>query len=183
MAIGVALIRGINVGSTRSLPMQVLRECCERVGMLDVRTYIQSGNVVFRWAGPGLASVAAKLEGEIEQAGGFRPAVVLRTRAELHMAVAANPFAARAENEPAKLLVVYLQGKPSAGAGAALDQVKRGNEQLRLVGREVFIDFPDGVGKSKLSLAGVEKAVGVGTARNWNTTLKLLAMADELDWA
>jgi uncharacterized protein (DUF1697 family) len=179
MPIAIALIRGINVGSTRSLPMALLRTLCEQVGMQAPQTYIQSGNVVFRWAGKGLSAAAAELEALIETQRGFRPSVVIRTRDDLAEAVAANPFTARANSEPAKLLVMYLKTKPNAGAAAALDQVKRTGEQLRLVGRELFIDFPDGVGRSKLSLAAVEKTIGLATARNWNTTLKLLSMAHE----
>ena len=179
MPTAVALIRGINVGSTRSLPMELLRTLCERVGMREPRTYIQSGNVVFRWSGKGLSAAGAALEGRIEEARGFRPGVIVRTREELARVVEVNPFPERAETEPSKLLVMFLQAKAAAGAAAALEAVKRSRERLRLVGREVFMDFPDGVGRSKLSMAAVEKAVGMGTTRNWNTTLKLAAMACE----
>ena len=180
MPVAIALIRGINVGSTRSLPMQTLRELCEEVGMKEPRTLIQSGNVVFNWSGKGLAGAAANLEEAIEGRVGFRPGVVIRTRDELGAAVDANPFPKRAAEEPGKVLVMFLKGVPPAGAGAALEGLKRGREQIRLAGKELYLDFPDGVGKSRLSLASLEKACGVpGTTRNWNTTLKLLAMAGE----
>jgi uncharacterized protein (DUF1697 family) len=182
MPIAVALIRGINVGSTRSLPMQLLRELCVKVGMEDPRTFIQSGNVVFRWKGRGLAGGAEKLEGEIEKKQGFRPNVIVRMGEELAAAIAANPFPKRAAEEPSKLLVAFLQRRPAAGANAALEGLKRTSEQLRLVGRELFIEFPDGIGKSKLSMAALEKAVGVPfTGRNWNTTVKLLEMVEGFD--
>ena len=180
MPTAIALLRGINVGATRSLPMERLRELCEQVGMHDPRTYIQSGNVIFEAAKKDLSGLAKNLEAAIEADRGFRPSVVVRTRDELAAAIEGNPFAARAKFEPAKLLVMFLKSKPAAGAQHALDGVKRGAEQMRLVGRELFIEFPDGIGRSKLALAAVEKALGVpATGRNWNTLLNLLAMADE----
>lgn len=182
MPISIALIRGINVGGKNSLSMESLRELCEGIGLKDVRTYIQSGNVVFRASGREIAAAAGKVEDAIEADRGFRPDVVIRTRDELAAAIEANPFAARARAEPAKLLVMFLKSKPVAGASAALEGVKRNDEQLRLIGRELFIDFPGGIGRSKLAIAAVEKALGVpATSRNWNTMLKLLAMADELE--
>lgn len=180
MPVAIALIRGINVGSTRSLPMELLREMCESVGMRDARTYIQSGNVVFEAAKKDLAKSAEKLEAAIEAARGFRPSVVVRTRDELAAAIEANPFADRANRDPSKLLIMFLKEKAAAGAAKTLEGVKRDKEQISLIGRELFIDFPDGIGRSKLALAAVEKALGVpATGRNWSTLLKLLAMADE----
>lgn len=180
MPAAIALIRGINVGSTRSLPMELLREMCESVAMRNARTYIQSGNVVFDAAKKDLVKAAEMLEAAIEADRGFRPSVVVRTRNELAAAIEANPFADRAMRDPSKLLIMFLREKAAAGAAKALEGVKRDKEQLRLIGRELYIDFPDGIGKSKLAMAAVERALGVpATGRNWNTTLKLLAMADE----
>lgn len=173
MPTAIALLRGINVGSTRSLPMELLRELCEGCGMRNPRTYIQSGNVVFEAAKKDMAKAAAALEDAIERDRGFRPSVIVRTLDELAAAIEANPFAARARDEPSKLLVMFLKSKATAGASAALDGVKRGPEQLRLVGRELYIDFPNGIGKSKLALPAAEKALGVpATGRNWNTVLR-----------
>jgi uncharacterized protein (DUF1697 family) len=179
MPTAIALIRGINVGSTRSLPMELLRSLGEQAGMQNPRTYIQSGNIIFRAPAKGLPALATTLEDLIEADRGFRPAVILRTRAQLAAAIAANPFPDIAKTQPASLLVMFLQRPPPASALKSLEALKRDREQLRLVGREVYIHFPDGIGRSKLSMAAIENAAGVGTARNWNTTLKLLAMADE----
>lgn len=180
MPTAIALLRGINVGSTRSLPMEQLRELCEQVGMANPRTLIQSGNVVFEAARKNLLHAAERLEGAIEADRGFRPSVIVRTRDELAAAIEANPFAARAKSDPSKLLIMFLREKAVAGAEKALEGVKRDKEQVRLIGRELYIDFPNGIGKSKLAMAAVEKALGVpATGRNWNTTLKLLAMADD----
>jgi len=181
MPTAIALIRAINVGGKNSLPMESLRKLCESVGLSDVRTYIQSGNVVFRAASRDIAAASGKLEDAIEAERGFRPAVVIRTRDELAATIEANPFAARAKSDPSKLLLMYLRDYPAAGAADAIQQVKRESEELQLIGRELFIDFPIGIGKSKLAIAAVERALGVAaTSRNWNTTLKLLAMTDEL---
>lgn len=181
MPTAIALIRGINVGGKNSLPMEQLRELCEGAGLKDARTYIQSGNVVFRANAREIAAAAGKLEDAIEADRGFRPSVVVRSRDEWAATIEANPFASRAKSDPSKLLIMFLREKPAAGAAKAIDAVKRGDEQLRLIGRELFIDFPIGIGKSKLAIAAVEKALGVpATGRNWNTTVKLLTMADEL---
>ncbi len=180
MPSAIALIRGINVGGKNSLPMGLLRDLCEGIGLKDVRTYIQSGNIVFEAAKKDLARVADSLEEAIEADRGFRPSVVTRSRDELTATIEANPFAARAKSDPTRLLVLLLKAKPVPGASETLNGIKRGPEQLRLIGRELFIDFPDGIGKSKLSLAAVERALGVpATGRNWNTVLKLLAIADD----
>lgn len=180
MLTAVALLRGINVGSTRSLPMKQLCELCEGVGLQRPRTYIQSGNVVFNAAKRDLAAAAARLEAAIEADHGFRPDVIIRTRDELAAAIEANPFADRGKSDPAKLLIMFLRSAPTVAVAKAIESVRRETEQLRLIGREVYIEFPKGVGKSKLSLAAVEKVLGIpGTTRNWNTTLKLLDMADE----
>src|SRR4051812_11702670 len=95
MPTAIPLIRGINVGSTRSLPMQLLRHLCEQVGMHEPRTLIQSGNVVFQAPVRGLTRLAGQLELAIESSCGFRPAVILRTPGELAAAIDANPFASR----------------------------------------------------------------------------------------
>jgi uncharacterized protein (DUF1697 family) len=177
----IALIRGINVGATRSLPMLLLRELAEQAGMQSPRTHIQSGNLVFNGPAKSLPAAATKLEDLIESARGFRPAVITRTRAQLAAAIEANPFPEIAKEDPAHLLLMFLKDQPAATAPKTLDQLKRTREHLTLIGRELYIHFPDGIGRSKLSMAAVERAAGPGTARNWNTTLKLLAMCDEAE--
>ncbi|MCC6321195.1 MAG: DUF1697 domain-containing protein [Phycisphaerales bacterium] len=181
MPTAIALIRGINVGGKNILPMASLRVLCERIGFEDVRTHIQSGNVVFRVGTREVAAAAARLEQIIEADRGFRPRVVVRSIEEWARAIEANPFAARRGVEPGRMLIMFLDGKPTPAAARSLAGVKRVSEELELIGREVHLYFPDGVGKSKLSLAAVEKALGAaGTARNWNTIVKLREMAEQL---
>ncbi len=181
MPIAIALIRGINVGGKHTLPMGTLRSLCEGLGWRDVATYIQSGNVVFGAAARDLVRAGAKLEAAIENECGFRPGVVVRPLAELRGAMAANPFVKEARLEPGKLLVIFLAGTPGTGAGKAVAALKPDPERVALVGREVFLYYPDGIGASKFQFGAVEKAVGIaGTCRNWNTVTKMLAMAEGL---
>lgn len=174
MSVGVAFIRGINVGGKNPLPMATLRAICEGAGLGDVETYIQSGNVVFTAPGRAIGRAARGIEEGIEREKGFRPSVVVRTLPELRAVVGAAPF----EADPAKLVVMFLGGTPGAGARRAIEGIGADPERLELIGREVFIHFPNGIGRSKLQIARVEKAAGLpGTCRNWNTVLKMVEMA------
>ena len=167
LTIHIALLRALNVGGTGKLPMAELRTLCEKAGLKDVRTYIQSGNVVAASAlKPEL--VKAKLEKALAVRLGKLHRVLVRSPAELEQTVARNPFPDAAPNQ---LLVVFLDDAPPK---AALKEVKiPANERLALHGRELFIHFPDGMGQSKLKIPFAE----VGTGRNLNTVRALVAMA------
>lgn len=165
----IALLRAVNVGGTGKLAMADLRRMCEDLGFTDVATYIQSGNVVFstRLAA---AKANAALERALAQRLGKPSAVILRTRDELVATERANPFPKAAPNQ---LLVLFLDAAPDA---AVLKSVKiPGREQLRLIGREVFIHFPDGMGQSKLKIPFADH----GTGRNLNTVRALLALSEK----
>jgi uncharacterized protein (DUF1697 family) len=180
MPTAIALIRGINVGGKRKLPMSTLRTLCESLGLRDVRTHIQSGNAVFQCPQRTLPRLASRLEDAIEAAVGFRPAVIVREPADLRRVLDNHPFRDQPDLDPAHLLVMFLAADPPATAAAALRAVKVQSERLALAGREAFLYFPDGIGKSKLSMAAVEKALGTpGTCRNWNTVNALIEMAAE----
>ena len=164
----IALLRAVNVGGTGKLPMTELRALCEAVGLRNVRSYIQSGNVVATSTAQPKA-VKAKLEKALDAKLGKPCAVLVRSRDELAAIVAANPYPAAAPNQ---LLIVFLDEAPpkNAIAGVAIP----GREELTLKGRELFIHFPDGMGRSKLKIP----FANVGTGRNLNTVRALLAMAD-----
>lgn len=183
MAVFVALLRAVNVGGTGKLPMAELRALCHELGFTDVTTYVQSGNAVFRTRQTDERRVAERLADGIERTFGFRPAVLLRTPAELRRVVRANPFAATRGVEPARLLVLFLAERPSRAAASRLESVRKVREELRLLGRELYVWFPDGMGRSKLTTAALERALGPGTGRNWNSVTRLLAMAEELEGA
>jgi len=173
MAVVISMLRGVNVGAHHRMKMADLRAVYESLGHKDVRTYVQSGNVISR----GAAS-AVKIEDAIEQKFGFRPAVILRTPEELRAVIARNPFEGVA---PAKLLVCFLPRNPGEEAGERVRTLPPTPEQVRLDGKQMYIYFPDGMARPKLSMPAVEKALKVaGTGRNWNTVLALLEIAESL---
>ncbi|MCI0548248.1 MAG: DUF1697 domain-containing protein [Candidatus Rokubacteria bacterium] len=177
----MAFIRGINVGGKHLIPMEVLRGLCAKVGLADARTYIQSGNVVFRAGKREMSRAEAALAGAVEAERGFRPSVAVRTLADLRRVASARPFGGRRDLEPGKLLVMFLTGEAGPGAAEAIGALKTNPERIELSGREAFLYFPNGIGKSKLALATVERALKAsGTTRNWNTVTTMLAMAEEL---
>ena len=181
MPIIISMLRGVNVGGHNMIKMDALRALYESLGLRDAQTYVQSGNVVFRTQGRDLASLSKRIEDGIERAFGFRPSVILRTVADLRDVIAKNPFAKRAGIEPSKLVVTFLAGDPGSEARAKVLGIKVGPEELRMDGREVYIYFPDGMGRSKLWPL-IEKALKApGTGRNWNTVEKLLEIAERLE--
>lgn len=171
MAGFVALLRAINVGGTGKLSMADLRRLCEKEGFQNVSTYIQSGNVVFT-SPLAEAKVQAKLEKALAAKLGKPVAVLLRSRAELSKVLKQNPFK---EAAPNRVLVLFLDAAPAKGA---LDDVTGPDgEELDLRGRDLFIHYPAGQGKSKLKLSLFK----TGTARNLNTVAKLEGMARALE--
>lgn len=173
----LALLRGVNVGGRARVPMAELRDVAAGLGLSDVRTYLQSGNLLF--TAPGARPVEDlrhELEGAIATAFGAGTPVILRTRDELAAAVAANPFP-EVEREPARLHVAFLAEAPAADRAAGLDRRRFDPDVFDVRGREVYIHYAEGAGKSKLTLDFLERGLGAAaTARNWNTVTKLLAM-------
>ncbi len=180
MARQIALLRGINVGGNRKVPMARLRELMEALGHTDVATYVQSGNVVFTPADAAAPpeKVAAGIEEALEGAFGFRPAVTIRTREELAAVVAADPFAGVADH-PSRYHVFFLSGPGDEAALAELDAAAFEPERFALRGRELYLWTPEGIGRSPLAQKLTERRIGAAaTARNWRTVTTLLEMAD-----
>jgi uncharacterized protein (DUF1697 family) len=174
----ISMLRGVNVGSHKRMKMEALRRVYESLGLENPQTYLQSGNVVFKTRERDLTSLARRIESGIEQHFGFRSDVIIRTFSELRSVVARNPFAARAGIEPSKLFVTFLAGDCGKEAQENLRSIKIDLEEIRVDGRELYIYFPVGMGRSKLSPALIEKKLKTtGTGRNWNTITNLLAMA------
>jgi uncharacterized protein (DUF1697 family) len=167
MAVFVALLRAINVGGTGKLAMKDLTALCAGAGFRDVRTYIQSGNVVFA---SGLAErrVKARLEKALLAKMGKPVAVMLRSGPQLESVLDRNPFPKVAPN---RVLVLFLDEAPPRNALDGL--VIPGREEVKLDGREVFIHYPDGMGRSKLKLP----LTALSTGRNLNTVVRLAALA------
>ncbi|MGA2100326.1 MAG: DUF1697 domain-containing protein [Candidatus Sulfotelmatobacter sp.] len=182
MPVLISMLRGVNLGAHNRIKMDALRALYESLKLEDPRTYVQSGNVIFRSKEKNQAQLGKKIQDAIEKKFGFRPEVILRTTDELRKAIAASPFAKRTELEPGKILVTFLAGEPGPDAHANLAKLKEHPEELHLKGREMYIYFPDGAGKSKLPWSQVERLLKVtGTARNWNSVTNMLAMAEEME--
>ena len=183
-AVIISLLRGVNVGGHHKIKMDALRALYESLDLRDAQTYVQSGNVVFRTEETSLARLAQRIEEAIEGGFGFRPAVIVRTTSELRDVVARNPFAKRRDMEPSKLLVTFLASDPGQQARDNILKIKADPEELRIEGRELYIYFPNGMGRSKLPWATFAKTLKTrGTGRNWNTVTKLLEIAQGLEAA
>lgn len=184
MAVHIALLRGINVGGHKIVPMKELAALFEGLGYDGVRTYVQSGNVVFR-ADSGDAEIhTRKIMAAIESKFGFSADVMLRTGAEMRSVIERLPFTNEEAPDPAKLLIIFLDRAPSPDEIAKAREAETGKEVLRYDGAELYIYFPDGQGRSKLSLEKIFRRLGVtGTGRNWNSVTKLDEMARAVDVA
>jgi uncharacterized protein (DUF1697 family) len=175
----VALIRGINVGGSKMLKMADLKAICESVGLEDVRTYLQSGNVLFR-SRRGSAEIEKDLEAAIRKSAKMEVRVMVRSHAELARAMEANPFTSECKSDPRSTVIVFLDSKPAAAAMKGLRDGYAGPEPMHLDGRELYIFYKEGMGRSKLTPAMYEKKLGVsGTARNWNTVTKLAELSKD----
>jgi uncharacterized protein (DUF1697 family) len=184
MPVLISMLRGVNLGSHNRIKMDALRALYESLKLQDPRTYVQSGNVVFRTKERNTPELARKIQSAIEKKLGCCPDVILRTTDEMRKAVAANPFPEKAKEEPGKVLVTFLAAEPPREAAAKLAELKlkKYPEELRVKGREMYIYFPNGAGKSKLPWSAVEKMLKVtGTARNWNSVQAMLAIAEEME--
>lgn len=172
----VALLRGINVGGKNRLPMKELAQLFVASGCSEVRTYIQSGNVVFK-AKPALARrVASSIAAAITRDFGLSVPVVMRSADELRSAARNNPFL-RAGADTGALHIAFLRDEPTPERVAALDPQRSPPDEFKVAGREIYLRCPAGVADSKLTNAYFDsKLATVSTARNWNTVTKLLEL-------
>jgi len=171
----IALFRGINVGSNRSLPMRELVELLADLGLQNIKTYIQSGNVIFETAESVSAQLAQRIRQSVEERRGFAPEVLLMKAADLENAISANPYP-EAEPYPKTLHVFFLAEPPQDPDLEKLESIKLESERFALKGKLFYLHAPDGIGRSKLA-AGVEKALGVpATGRNWRTVGAIMAL-------
>ena len=172
----VALFRGINVGGRHALPMNALRLVLENNGCRDVRTYIQSGNAIFRSAAADPARLAARVAAAVSSSHGFQPGVLVLTLGDLESAAAANPFP-EADGDPKSVHLFFLTERPKKPDLQSLDTLKAASERFALEGRVFYLHTPAGFGASRLA-ARAERLLGVeATARNWRTVTALLDMA------
>jgi uncharacterized protein (DUF1697 family) len=182
MAVVISMLRGVNVGGRNKIGMQALRGLYEALKFEGPRTYVQSGNIIFRTREKISPALVKKIQNAIEREFACRPEVILRTTDEFRKAVAATPFASHRGLEPGKILVTFLAAEPGPEARASLLKLKSYPEELHLKGRELYIYFPNGAGRSKLPWSSVEKYFKTtGTARNWNSVIKMLEIAEEME--
>ena len=170
----VSLFRGINVGGHNTVRMDELKELYASLGFKDVVTYIQSGNVIFTSDEADVAQLPGQIEDGFAQKFGFHAKVMVRTSAELQAIIESNPFQSQPMKESKWVVVMFLEARPDSGALKDLQETYAGPEELYLIGQEVYIYYPDGIGRSKLTNTFLEKKLKTaGTARNWNTILQL----------
>ena len=144
----IALFRGINVGGKNKLPMRELVTVLEGLGLENIKTYIQSGNVVFQSERGDTAALAESMSAAINESHGFAPRVLLLRADELASAVAANPFP-EGEDEPKTLHLYFLDAVPQDPDLAKLDDLKKENERFQLDGKVFYLHAPDGIGRSE----------------------------------
>jgi uncharacterized protein (DUF1697 family) len=181
MTVFISLLRGVNVGGHNRIKMEPLRDLYESLGLRNVQSLLQSGNVIFKAKERDLVRLTTRIGNGIERTFGFRPGVIVRTLSDLRDVIARNPFATRSGIDPSKLLVTFLAGDPRAEARDKVLAIKADPEELHIHGRELFIYFPNGIARPKLSVALLERTLKTpGTGRNWNTVTKLLEIAESL---
>jgi uncharacterized protein (DUF1697 family) len=181
MPVVICMLRGVNVGGHNKIKMEALKALCVSLKFKNPQTYVQSGNVIFRTEEKDLLKLAKRIQDAIERKVGFRPGVILRTLSEFKKAIARNPFAKRDGIEPGKLLVTFLADYPGKEALEKALAIETAPEELRILGREAYIYFLNGQGRSKLPWPKIERALGTsGTGRNWNSVTKMLELAEKM---
>jgi len=171
----ISLLRAINVGGNNKIKMDTLKEVYQSLGLKNVKSYLQTGNVVFEADEEKILQLEEKIEIGIEKRFGFRPKVIIRTLDELKEVVAKIPFNDGKERLPNRLLVMFLAEEPTNEAKAQLVQINTTLEELHLIGKELYLYYPESIANSKLNTNVIEKKLKLyGTARNWNTVTKLV---------
>lgn len=180
MSTHIGLLRAINLGAHNRVSMAALRELLGKLALRDPQTLLQSGNIVFG----GGAKTTAQLEKLLEDATSKRLGVdtdyFVRTAKEWQAIIADNPFPKEARTDPTRLVMMCLKDAPAAAAVKALQDAIKDREVVRANGRQAYFLYPDGQGRSRLTITLIEKKLGTtGTARNWNTVLKLGALTEK----
>jgi uncharacterized protein (DUF1697 family) len=174
----IVLLRAVNVGGRGGIAMAALRDFAADLGFREARTLLQSGNLVFQGPAQSAATLERALEAEAAERLGLRTAFFVRTTREWDAIIAKNPFPDAARSDPSHLVVLPLKDAPSRTALAALRAAITGPETVELDGRHAYIVYPAGIGTSRLTNAVIERKLGTpGTGRNWNTVVKLAALA------
>jgi uncharacterized protein (DUF1697 family) len=170
----VGVLRAINLGSHNRIAMSDLRAMLEKAGCEEPQTLLLSGNVIFKNASSSLEKVERMLEEASTKHLGVTTDYFVRSAKEWLALIDDNPFPKEAKNDPGRLLMMCLRDAPSPAQVAALQSKIKGGEVVKAKGKQAYFVYPDGIGRSKLTIQVIEKALGTrGTARNWNTVLKI----------
>ena len=173
----VALLRAVNLGGHQQIAMSALRDFAEDLGFLNVRTILQSGNLVFDAERCGPKNLEDLLESKAKTALGLATDFFVRSAKDWKLLVEKNPFPDEATQAPARLIVMFLKDAPNANGLKALRDSIRGPEIVEVVGKQAYLVYPDGVGRSRLTNALIEAKLGTrATGRNWNTVRKIAAL-------
>jgi uncharacterized protein (DUF1697 family) len=170
----VALLRAVNLAGVNTVSMANLRDLLTSLGFPDAQTLLNSGNIVFSGGSKTTAALEQTLEHAAAKRLGVHTDFFVRTATEWHAIIEANPFPREAKNDPSHLLAVITKDSVEQGSVSALQKAIVGRELVRAKGRCLYVVYPDGIGRSKLTSTIFEKHIRTrGTARNWNTVLKL----------
>ncbi len=181
MPVYISLLRGINVGGNKKIKMAELTMLYESMGFTSVHTLLQSGNIVFESDGVDMGRLGSTIETGIEQHYGFQSKIIMRTRDQWQAVIDNHPYSPAQLTEPSKLLIVFLQEVAAARAFNVLLEAHTGPEIIHNGGQELYVFYPNGMGRSKLDHSFIERKLKITTTgRNWNTVNKLLKLAVSL---
>ena len=173
----VALLRAVNLGSHQQVAMSALRDFAKDLGFHDVRTILQSGNLVFDAERQGAKGLENLLESKAKTALRLATDFFVRSARDWKVLVEKNPFPDEAARTPGRLIVMFLKHSPNPSGLKALRDALRGPEVVEIVEKQAYIVYPNGVGRSRLTNAAIEVKLGTrATGRNWNTVLKIAAL-------
>ena len=173
----VALLRGINVGGHKNVAMADLIQLCTRLGLKNTRSFLNTGNLIFQAEKKSERARELLLEEEVKKRLSLETVFCIRDAREWQAVIAGNPLREEARRDPSHLLVLFLKSPVNATSVKALQAAIKGPEIVRGKGRQVYIAYPDGIGRSRLTPSLIESKLGTrGTGRNWNTVLKIGAM-------
>jgi uncharacterized protein (DUF1697 family) len=177
MPVFIAMLRGVNVGGN-TLKMDRLREVCSELGFKNIKTYVQSGNVVFE-SDRAATSIARLMEKRLANECRLAPSVIVRTPAEMRKVIAGNPFLKEKGIDPNRLYVTFLAEPASKDGKATLAAIKSGPDRFHLAGKDIYLHCPVAYGETKLSNNAIQKVLGItATSRNWKTVMTLAEMGE-----
>ena len=173
----ISLLRGINVSGQKKINMEELKKLYESLGFKNVQTYIQSGNVIFEGSDTDVSRLINKIEGKIKNSFGFDVKILIRTKNEMQKLIENTPFN---KKDPSKLQVTFLSDSPVQLPLDEINNAKDNSEEVSISGKEIYLFYPNGYGRSKLSNNFFERKLKLSaTTRNWKTVNKLLELANQ----